>query len=80
MPYSLSIFDLGVSCHIICRFYDQGWAEGVSHGRKQGLEEGRDLGIQKGFEMWEEIGFYEGFARMWNAIYIKQGKQDEYVY
>jgi len=26
------------------------------------------LGREKGFEMWEEIGFYEGFAKGWKAI------------
>lgn len=29
--------------------------------------------------MWEELGFYEGFALMWKAIYEKQNRADEYV-
>jgi hypothetical protein len=43
------------------------------------LIEGRALGGEKGFEMWEELGFYEGFARMWKVIYAKQGRPDELV-
>lgn len=42
--------------------------------------EGRALGREKGFEMWEELGFYEGFAKIWQAIYTKQGRTDEYVH
>lgn len=29
--------------------------------------------------MWEELGFYEGFAIMWKAIYDKRGVADEYA-
>jgi hypothetical protein len=25
------------------------------------------LGVEKGFEIWEELGFYEGFGRYWDA-------------
>ena len=49
-------------------FYDAGFADGHAHGRIHGLIEGRALGREKGFEMWEEIGFYEGFAKGWKAI------------
>ena len=28
--------------------------------------------------MWEELGFYEGFAKTWMAMLVKQGKSDEY--
>jgi hypothetical protein len=62
-----------------CRFYDEGYQDGFSHGRIHGLIEGRALGREKGFEMWEELGFYEGFAKTWMAVLVKQGKSDEYV-
>jgi hypothetical protein len=58
-------------------FYDVGHEDGFAHGRIHGLIEGRALGREKGFEMWEELGFYEGFALMWQAIYAKQGREDE---
>lgn len=61
------------------RFYDAGHEDGFAHGRIHGLIEGRAMGREKGFEMWEELGFYKGFARMWQAIYIKQGRGDECV-
>ena len=61
------------------RFYDEGYQDGFSHGRIHGLIEGRALGREKGFEMWEELGFYEGFAKTWMAMLVKQGKPDEYV-
>ena len=28
----------------------------------------RQLGKEKGFEMWEELGFYEGFAKLWKSV------------
>jgi len=59
------------------RFYDAGYNDGFTHGRIHGLIEGRALGREKGFEMWEELGFYEGFAMMWQAIYAKQDRNDE---
>jgi hypothetical protein len=52
-------------------FFDTGYTEGYAHGRIHGLIEGRALGHEKGFEMWEELGFYEGFARGWKAILHK---------
>jgi|SRR5882762_6375201 hypothetical protein len=61
------------------RFYDAGYNDGFTHGRIHGLIEGRALGREKGFEMWEELGFYEGFALMWQAIYVKQGREHECV-
>jgi len=57
-----------------------GHEDGFSHGQIHGLIEGRALGREKGFEMWEELGFYEGFALMWQAIYAKQGRDDEWVH
>ena len=33
------------------------------------------MGREKGFEMWEELGFYEGFAKLWRAI-AERGKSD----
>lgn len=61
----------------ISRFYDTGYADGFAHGHIHGLIEGRSLGRTKGFEMWEELGFYEGYARMWSEIYAKQSRSDE---
>lgn len=29
--------------------------------------------------MWEEIGFYEGFARTWGGMLTSTGKGDQYV-
>lgn len=42
------------------------------HGRTHGLIEGRALGREKGYELWEEIGFYEGFAKFWEAVSRKE--------
>jgi hypothetical protein len=41
------------------------------------LIEGRALGREKGYEMFEELGFYEGFARTWKNLYDKEGKSEE---
>jgi hypothetical protein len=49
------------------RFYKVGYKDGFAHGRLHGLIEGRTLGAEKGFELWEELGFYEGAARLWTA-------------
>ena len=49
------------------RFYKVGYKDGFAHGRLHGLIEGRALGAEKGFELWEELGFYEGAARLWTA-------------
>jgi Essential protein Yae1, N terminal len=62
------------------RFYDEGYQDGFSHGHIHGLIEGRALGREKGFEMWEELGFYEGFAKTWMTVLVKQGKSDAYVF
>jgi len=62
---------------LIGSFYDVGHADGFAHGRIHGLIEGRALGREKGFEMWEELGFYEGFARVWASLLAKQGRVDE---
>ena len=62
---------------VVHRFYEEGYKDGFAHGRIHGLIEGRALGREKGFEMWEELGFYEGFARMWAALLDAQGAQDE---
>lgn len=51
------------------RFYTVGYKDGYAHGRIHGLIEGRALGAEKGFELWEELGFYEGAARLWAAIF-----------
>ncbi|KAG6334289.1 hypothetical protein ID866_4804 [Astraeus odoratus] len=70
-------FDLEELVHLEQTFYDAGYADGFAHGRTHGLIEGRALGREKGFEIWEEIGFYEGFALMWQSIYARQGVQDQ---
>lgn len=51
------------------RFYTAGYEDGNAHGRLHGLIEGRALGTEKGFELWEELGFYEGAARLWTAVF-----------
>ncbi|KIM35588.1 hypothetical protein M413DRAFT_449638 [Hebeloma cylindrosporum] len=70
-------FDLESLVNVEQTFYDEGYQNGFSHGRIHGLIEGRALGREKGFEMWEELGFYEGFAKTWMAVLVKQGKSDE---
>ncbi|KAG1813948.1 uncharacterized protein BJ212DRAFT_1364708, partial [Suillus subaureus] len=72
-------FDLEALVHLEQTFYDAGYTDGFAHGRIHGLIEGRALGREKGFEIWEEIGFYEGFAITWQAIYAKYGQNDQYV-
>ncbi|KAI0738242.1 hypothetical protein C8Q80DRAFT_266587 [Daedaleopsis nitida] len=66
-------FDLEELVNVEQTFYEDGYKDGYAHGRIHGLIEGRALGREKGFEMWEELGFYEGFARMWKAILDAQG-------
>ncbi|KAJ6513785.1 DUF1715-domain-containing protein, partial [Mycena vitilis] len=58
-------------------FYDAGYTGGFEHGRIHGLIEGRALGREKGFEMWEELAFYDGFARTWQAIFSALGRDDD---
>ncbi|KAG2035662.1 hypothetical protein BDR03DRAFT_922620 [Suillus americanus] len=70
-------FDLEALVHLEQTFYDAGYTDGFAHGRIHGLIEGRALGREKGFEIWEEIGFYEGFATTWRAIYAKYGHNDQ---
>jgi len=53
----------------ISSFYNQGFTDGFARGKIHGVIEGRALGREKGFEMWEELGFYEGFAKGWKAIF-----------
>ncbi|KAF8131566.1 hypothetical protein EV363DRAFT_1398655 [Boletus edulis] len=55
--------DLEELVHLEQTFYDAGYTDGYAHGRIHGLIEGRALGREKGFEIWEEIRFYQGFAR-----------------
>ncbi|KAI5998118.1 hypothetical protein EDD15DRAFT_296580 [Pisolithus albus] len=70
-------FDLEQLVHLEQTFYDDGYTDGFAHGRIHGLIEGRALGREKGFEIWEEIGFYEGFALTWQAIYAQQADTDQ---
>jgi len=60
-------FDLEELIHVEETFYKAGYEDGYAHGRQHGLIEGRALGAEKGFELWEELGFYEGTARLWTA-------------
>ncbi|KAF7322702.1 Yae1-N domain-containing protein [Mycena chlorophos] len=62
-------FDLEALTNVEQTFYDAGYADGHAHGRIHGLIEGRALGREKGYEMWEELAFYEGFARTWQGLY-----------
>jgi hypothetical protein len=47
------------------RFYAEGYADGHAHGAQHGVFEGRQLGREKAWEVWDELGFYEGYARVW---------------
>lgn len=38
------------------------------------------MGREKGFEMWEELGFYEGVAMLWQAVLSQRGQTDECVF
>ncbi|THU90508.1 DUF1715-domain-containing protein [Dendrothele bispora CBS 962.96] len=76
----MSDFNLEALVHLEETFYDVGYQDGFAHGRIHGLIEGRALGREKGFEMWDEIGFYEGFALVWQSTLAKNGKQDERAY
>ncbi|KAN0118990.1 DUF1715 domain containing protein [Russula decolorans] len=62
-------FDLEQLVHLEQTFYTAGYEDGYAHGRLHGLIEGRSLGAEKGFELWEELGFYEGVARLWAAVF-----------
>lgn len=47
--------------------YQLGYTQGFDHGALHGTFEGRDLGRTKGFELWEEVGFYQGLAQVWQS-------------
>ncbi|KAL6306536.1 hypothetical protein BKA93DRAFT_145785 [Sparassis latifolia] len=70
-------FDLEALVNVEQTFYEHGFTDGFAHGRIHGSIEGRALGREKGFEMWEELGFYEGFATMWQALYQHRGARDD---
>lgn len=57
------------------RFYQEGLDSGTPHGQLHGLFEGRALGREKGWELWEEVGYYEGVAKLWKAVLVSQGKE-----
>ncbi|KAF7304638.1 DUF1715-domain-containing protein [Mycena kentingensis (nom. inval.)] len=63
----------------LVRFFDAGYSDGYAHGRIHGLIEGRALGREKGFEMWEELAFYEGFARTWLALYSRTDRTAQHL-
>lgn len=54
-------------------FYQAGYDGGFPHGEVHGLFEGRELGRDKSWELWEELGYYEGAAKLWQAILGSQG-------
>ncbi|EPS97000.1 hypothetical protein FOMPIDRAFT_1129443 [Fomitopsis schrenkii] len=70
-------FDLEELINVEQTFYDEGYKDGFAHGRIHGSIEGKALGREKGFEMWEELGFYEGFAMLWQAVLSQRGKTDD---
>ncbi|WWC73138.1 uncharacterized protein I206_107104 [Kwoniella pini CBS 10737] len=47
------------------KFYQEGYKAGYDHGELHGLYEGRELGKEKSWELWEEIGYYEGFIKVY---------------
>jgi Essential protein Yae1, N terminal len=49
-------------------FFDAGYTDGHAHGRIHGLIEGRAIGREEGYQLWEEIAFYEGFAKLWEGV------------
>ncbi|KAL7337411.1 hypothetical protein BJY59DRAFT_758446 [Rhodotorula toruloides] len=56
------------------QFYQRGFDAGLPHGELHGLFEGRELGREKAWELCEEVGYYEGMARLWKGILAAQGK------
>lgn len=62
------------------RFYDVGYEDGHEHGKIHGRIEGKQLGKEKGFEMWEEMGFYEGFAKLWKAASEDKEGKDRFTF
>lgn len=55
-------------------FYRDGFDSGQPHGQLHGLFEGRALGRERAWELWEEVGYYEGTARLWRSVLLAQGK------
>ena len=51
------------------RFYEAGYKAGYEHGQAHGTFDGRALGQEKGFELWEELGYIQGQAKFWQAVY-----------
>ncbi|GAA5960947.1 hypothetical protein JCM21900_000071 [Sporobolomyces salmonicolor] len=68
------ISDLDSLLHLESSFYETGFANGLPHGELHGLFEGRELGREKSWELWEELGYYEGMARLAKALLVAQGK------
>lgn len=56
-------------------FFQQGYQDGFDHGKLHGLFEGRELGKEKAFEIWEELGYYEGWARLFIDNLKPTGKE-----
>ncbi|BGO98875.1 Yae1_N domain-containing protein [Rhodotorula toruloides] len=56
------------------QFYQRGFDAGLPHGELHGLFEGRELGREKAWELCEEVGYYEGMAKLWKGILAVQGK------
>ncbi|THH06000.1 hypothetical protein EW145_g4392 [Phellinidium pouzarii] len=67
-PPAPDAVDLEVLVDLEQQFYNVGYEGGLQHGQIHGRIEGRELGRNKGFDMWEELGFYEGFAKLWKTV------------
>lgn len=50
-------------------FFNAGYKAGYEHGQAHGTFDGRALGQEKGFELWEELGYIQGQAKFWLAVY-----------
>ncbi|KLO08144.1 DUF1715-domain-containing protein [Schizopora paradoxa] len=72
-------FDLENLVDLEQRFYDKGHKEGYEQGKTLGHIEGHVLGREKGFELWEELGFYEGFADVWEQIFQRHKDNDNRI-
>ncbi|KAK9896893.1 DUF1715-domain-containing protein [Cystobasidium minutum MCA 4210] len=58
-------------------FYTSGYEAGFEHGKAHGVFEGRALGQEKGFEVFEELYYYAGQARFWQAIAREDAKKQK---
>lgn len=56
-------------------FFTSGYEAGFDHGKAHGIFEGRALGQEKGFETFEELYYYAGQARFWQAVSLQNDKK-----